>query len=238
MRHALVVGRILRPHGLRGELSVEVRTDEPGLRYAAGAVLDTDPPSAGPLTVVSSRWHSGRLLVSFAEVADRAEAESLRGVWLTVDAAAVTLPDGPDEFHDQQLTGLTVVTVSGELVGTVSEVLHYGQTLLSVTPAAGTPRRAEVLVPFVAAIAVEVDVAAGKLIIDPPPGLLDLAPDGADPDPGGAAGDSGGAGAGPDDAGPAPGGADSPGDDGSGAGGAGTVTGTGGRPRSGGRRAD
>jgi 16S rRNA processing protein RimM len=84
-----------------------------------------------------------------------------------------------------------VLTVSGELVGTVSEVLHYGQTLLSVTPAAGTPRRAEVLVPFVAAIAVEVDVAAGKLIIDPPPGLLDLAPDGADPDPAGAAADPG-----------------------------------------------
>jgi 16S rRNA processing protein RimM len=241
MRHALVVGRIVRPHGLRGELSVEVRTDEPGLRYAAGAVLDTDPPSAGPLTVVTSRWHSGRLLVSFAEVADRTEAESLRGVWLTVDAATVPLPDGPDEFHDQQLTGLTVLTVSGELVGTVSEVLHYGQTLLSVTPAAGTPRRAEVLVPFVAAIAVEVDVTAGKLIIDPPPGLLDLAPDGAGPDPTGAAGDSGGAGAsaGPDDAGAAPGdGADSHGGDGSGAGGAGTGTGTGDRPRPGGRRAD
>ena len=233
MRHALVVGRIIRPHGLRGELSVEVRTDEPGLRYAAGAVLDTDPPSAGPLTVISSRWHTGRLLVTFAEVADRTEAESLRGVWLTVDATTVTLPDDPDEFHDQQLTGLTVVTVSGELVGTVSEVLHYGQTLLSVTPAAGTPRRAEVLVPFVAAIAVEVDVPAGKLIIDPPPGLLDLAPDGADPDPGGPAAGSGGA-----DAGPAPGGADSAGGDGSGAGGAGTGTGTGDRPRSGGRLAD
>ena len=208
MRHALVVGRIIRPHGLRGELSVEVRTDEPGQRYADGSVLDTDPPSAGPLTVTASRWHSGRLLVSFAEVADRTEAESLRGVWLTVDASAVTLPDDPDEFHDQQLTGLTVVTVSGELVGTVSDVLHYGQTLLSVTPAAGAPRRAEVLVPFVAAIAVEVDVAAGKLIIDPPPGLLDLAPDGAGPDPGGA--------------GPDPGGAVDPGD----------------RPRSDGRRAD
>ena len=132
-------------------------------------MLDTDPPSAGPLTVISSRWHSGRLLVSFAEVADRTEAESLRGVWLTVDAAVVTLPHDPDEFHDQQLTGLTVVTVSGELVGTVSEVLHYGQDLLSVTPAAGTPRRAEVLVPFVAAIAVDVDLAAGKADHRPAP---------------------------------------------------------------------
>jgi 16S rRNA processing protein RimM len=169
-----VVGRILRPHGLHGEMSVEVRTDDPGERFATGSALGTDPTEAGPLTVTAWRWHAGRLLVSFAEIADRTEAESLRGVWLTVDAAQVPLPEDPDEFHDHQLTGLTVVTVSGELVGIVSDVLHYGQPLLSVTPAAGTGRTAEVLVPFVAAIAVEVDLAAGKLIIDPPPGLLDL----------------------------------------------------------------
>jgi 16S rRNA processing protein RimM len=189
-----VVGRIIRPHGLRGELSVEVRTDEPDQRFADGSVLGTDPPSAGPLTVTAARWHSGRLLVWFAEVADRTEAESLRGVWLTVDASEVALPQDPDEFHDHQLTGLTVVTVSGALVGTVSDVLHHGQDLLSITPPAGTPRRAEVLVPFVAAIAVEVDLAAGKLVIDPPPGLLDLAPGDAGPGPGAA-------GSGPGDAG-------------------------------------
>ena len=85
-----MVGRILRPHGLRGELSVEVRTDKPGQRFAAGSALGTDPAEAGPLTVAASRWHSGRLLVTFAEVAGRDEAESLRGVWRTVDAA-----DGP-----------------------------------------------------------------------------------------------------------------------------------------------
>jgi 16S rRNA processing protein RimM len=176
-----VVGRIIRPHGLRGELSVEVRTDDPGGRYANGSVLGTDPES-GPLTVTASRWHSGRLLVSFAEVIDRTDAELLRGVLLTVDAADVPLPQDPDEFHDHQLTGLTVVTVSGELVGTVSDVLHAGQDLLSITPAAGTSRQEEVLVPFVAAIVTEVDVAAGRLVIDPPPGLLDLAVASAGPD--------------------------------------------------------
>ena len=82
-----MVGRILRPHGLRGELTVEVRTDDPDKRYAAGSVLGTDPPQIGPLTVTSARWHSGRLLVSFAEVIGRTDAESLRGVLLTVDAA-------------------------------------------------------------------------------------------------------------------------------------------------------
>ena len=181
-----MVGRIIRPHGLRGELSVEVRTDDPDRRYANGSVLGTDPPQAGPLTVTASRWHSGRLLVSFAEVVDRTDAELLRGVLLTVDAAEVPLPQDPDEFHDHQLTGLTVVTVSGEVVGTVSDVLHYGQDLLSVTPAAGTSRREEVLVPFVAAIAVEVDLAAGKVVIDPPPGLLDLATPGPEADGAGA----------------------------------------------------
>ena len=181
-----MVGRIIRPHGLRGELSVEIRTDDPGRRYANGSVLGTDPPQAGPLTVTASRWHSGRLLVSFAEVVDRTDAELLRGVLLTVDAAEVPLPQDPDEFHDHQLTGLTVVTVSGEVVGTVSDVLHYGQDLLSVTPAAGTSRQEEVLVPFVAAIAVEVDLAAGKVVIDPPPGLLDLATPGPEADGAGA----------------------------------------------------
>ena len=181
-----MVGRIIRPHGLRGELSVEVRTDDPDRRYANGSVLGTDPPQAGPLTVTASRWHSGRLLVSFAEVVDRTDAELLRGVLLTVDAAEVPLPQDPDEFHDHQLTGLTVVTVSGEVVGTVSDVLHYGQDLLSVTPAVGTSRQEEVLVPFVAAIAVEVDLAAGKVVIDPPPGLLDLATPGPEADGAGA----------------------------------------------------
>ena len=180
MEESLVVGRILRPHGLRGELSVEVRTDDPEQRFAVGSVLGTDPAEAGPLTVAASRWHSGRLLVSFAGVADRTDAESLRGAWLTIAAADVPPPENPDEFHDHQLTGLSVVTVSGELVGTVTDVLHHGQALRAVTPADGTSRRDEVLVPFVAAIAVEVDLAGGRHVIDPPPGLLDLGQGSAD----------------------------------------------------------
>ena len=143
-------------------------------------MLATDPPGAGPLSVEAARWHSGRLLVSFAGIADRTGAESLRGVWLTIDAAEVPLPQDPDEFHDHQLTGLTVVTFSGELVGTVTGVLHHGQSLLAIAPAAGTSRQAEVLVPFVAAIAVEVDLAGGKLVVDPPSGLLDLGQGGSD----------------------------------------------------------
>ena len=187
MEESFVVGRILRPHGLRGELSVEVRTDDPAERFAAGSVLATDPPEAGPLTVTASRWHSGRLLVSCAGGGELAGAEPLRGIWLSLAAADVPSPQDPDEFHDHQLTGLTVVTMSGELVGTVTDVLHTGQDLLAVTPGPGTARQADLLVPFVAAIAVEVDLPGGRLVIDPPPGLLDLGQAGPD---GGEAGGS------------------------------------------------
>ncbi len=223
----LVVGRITRPHGVRGEVSVEVRTDEPDRRFAVGCVLPTDPAAAGPLTVVSLRWHSGRLLIQFAGVTDRNQAEELRGTWLTLDSAEAGPSGDPDEFHDAELIGLAVVTTSGEPVGRVTDVRHFGQDLLVIEPqpadavkpqpagssagpqagpvpsgpaqagrgprgpalAAGARARgtrdSELLVPFVAALVPEVDVAAGRLVIDPPPGLLELAA--AEPGPAGPA---------------------------------------------------
>jgi 16S rRNA processing protein RimM len=168
----LVVGRISRPHGIRGEVAVDVRTDEPGLRFAPGTVLATEPAAAGPLTVDAARWHSGRLLVSFGGITDRNRADELRGLLLVIDSAEVGDSADPDEFHDHQLIGLAVLTSAGQRVGVVSEVLHHGQDLLVISP--DTPRSAEqILVPFVAALVPEVDVAAGRLVIDPPPGLLD-----------------------------------------------------------------
>ena len=170
----LVVGRVGRPHGIRGELTVQVHTDDPDLRFAAGSVLATEPAARGPLTVASSRWHSGRLLVRFAGYADRDSAEDLRGTLLVMDSAEVA-PAGPDEFHDHQLIGLSVRTVAGAPVGVVTDVLHQGQDLLVIQPPAA-PRSGsgQILIPFVAAIVPEVDVQAGRLVIDPPPGLLDL----------------------------------------------------------------
>jgi 16S rRNA processing protein RimM len=168
----LVVGRITRPHGVHGELVVDVRTDDPDLRLAAGAVLVTDPAAAGPLTVARARWHSGRLLVQFEGFADRTEADQLRGVHLLVDSTELEdLPD-PDEFRDHQLIGLAVRTLAGEHVGSVTDVLHYGQDLLVVT-GSGERAGAEIMIPFVSAIVPEVDLAAGELRIAPPPGLLD-----------------------------------------------------------------
>jgi len=182
----LVVGRVGRPHGIRGELTVQVHTDDPDLRFAAGSVLATEPAARGPLTVSASRWHSGRLLVRFAGYADRSQADELRGTLLVIDSAETGPVADPDEFYDHELVGLAVATVGGEPVGVVTDVLHQGQDLLVVRPegrgAAAPPAgdRDEILVPFVAAIVPEVDVAAGRLVIDPPPGLLDL---GAGPAP-------------------------------------------------------
>jgi 16S rRNA processing protein RimM len=165
----LVVGRIRRPHGVRGDVTVEVRTDDPGGRFAVGATLATDPAERGPLTVKASRWHSGVLLVRFAGVEDRTTAEDLRGTWLVMDSADLGPTADPDEFYDHELIGLAAVTVGGEPVGVVTDVRHQGQDLLVIE----SPAEPELLVPFVAAIVPEVDVAAGRLVIDPPPGLLE-----------------------------------------------------------------
>lgn len=167
----LVVGRVGRPHGIRGEVTVDVRTDDPDDRFAPGRVLPTDPAESGPLTIEQVRWHSGRLLVRFEGVDDRDAAEGLRGTLLVIDSADLPPTGDPDEFHDHELVGLTAVTVDGTELGTVTEIRHLGQDLL-VIDAAEAGR--EVLVPFVAALVPDVDVAAGRLVIDPPPGLIQL----------------------------------------------------------------
>jgi len=170
----LVVGRILRAHGIKGEAVVEVRTDDPAGRFAAGKVFRTDPASAGPLTVRSVRPHQGRLLVGFAEVVDRGGVEALRGVRLVVEADD-TEPIDDGDYYDQQLVGLAVVRATGDTVGRVAEVMHLpGHDLLAVRSgdsAGGT----ELLIPFVREIVSEIDLAAGRLVVTPPPGLLDPA---------------------------------------------------------------
>ncbi|HEY5031562.1 MAG TPA: ribosome maturation factor RimM [Actinomycetes bacterium] len=166
----LVVGRIGRAHGLRGEVLVDVRTDEPEARMAPGAVLLTDPSTAGPLTVADGRVHSGRLLLHFAGVADRTAAEALRGVLLLAEVDPEARPDDDDEWYDHQLVGLDAVRADGTPLGEVREVLHLpGHDVLAVTTSDGR----EVLVPFVTEIVPEVDVAANRLVVTPPPGLLE-----------------------------------------------------------------
>ncbi|MFE4520375.1 ribosome maturation factor RimM [Kitasatospora sp. NPDC056783] len=166
----LVVGKIGRAHGIRGDVSVEVRTDEPELRLGPGAVLLTDPASTGPLTVESGRVHSGRLLLRFAGVKDRNAAEALRGTVLISEVDPEERPDDPEEYYDHQLIGLDVVLLDGTLVGELTEVLHLPyQDLLTVEKADGT----EVLVPFVSQIVPTIDLENQRAVITPPAGLID-----------------------------------------------------------------
>jgi 16S rRNA processing protein RimM len=167
----LVVGRILRPHGVRGELVVEITTDDPGERFVVGSVLVTEPAAAGPLTIEGVRPHQGRLLIYFEGIEDREQADGLRGVRLCVDSADVAPPDDPEEYHDFQLVGLTVLDAAGEKLGEVLRVEHNpGHETLVVRLTDGR----SALVPFVNAIVPEVDIAGGRLVLTPPEGLLDL----------------------------------------------------------------
>jgi 16S rRNA processing protein RimM len=131
-------------------------------------------PPQGPdrpsrLTVLRTRWHQSRLLVTFAELSDRTAAETVRGLTLVTDVDTAETPDDPEEFYDHQLVGLAVVTTDGVPVGEVTEVLHSaGQDLLTVHTGDGR----EVLVPFVSALVPVVDVPGGKLEVADRPGLL------------------------------------------------------------------
>ncbi|PRW62537.1 ribosome maturation factor RimM [Actinopolyspora mortivallis] len=171
----LVVGRVVKPHGVRGEFMVDVRSDSPDRRFVAGAVLgvggrtgDAVPES---LELVAARWHAGRLLVRAREVSTREGAERLRGALLTVRPEELERPEDPDEFHDHQLEGLSVEHTDGTVVGTVAGVVHTPAGELLRVSVSG--ERRESLVPFVHDIVVEVDLAAGTVLIDPPEGLLD-----------------------------------------------------------------
>ena len=170
----LVVGRIAKAHGITGEVVVEVRTDDPASRFAAGGTLLLKDSRAGtqrPVVVESVRPHGGRLLVRLRGIGDRDGADALRGGLFVVDSADLPPISDPDEFYDHQLEGLRVRTVEGKDVGDVTEVLHTAAgELLSVRTGSG----AEVLVPFVAAIVTSVSLADRLVQIDPPEGLLEL----------------------------------------------------------------
>ena len=180
----IVVGRVGRAHGIRGEVSIDLMTDEPERRFAPGSsvVARRGPRAAAPgvatseadagdtaLTVKSARPHQGRLLVTFAEIPDRTAAEAMRGTRLLVEVDASERPDDPEEYYDHQLEGLRVVS-GGVERGTVREVMHLpAQDMLAVVRPDGT----EVLVPFVAALVPEVDLEAGVLHVVEIAGLLD-----------------------------------------------------------------
>ncbi|MBF6344981.1 ribosome maturation factor RimM [Nocardia cyriacigeorgica] len=170
----LVVGRVAKSHGVRGELVVEVRTDEPEARFAPGSTLRgrlARSKEVREFTVESAREHSGRLLVQVAGVEDRTAADALRGTLFLVDSDDLGPSQVPDEFYDHELEGLRVELADGTAVGTVTEVLHSAAGELLSVRAADDGR--EILIPFVMAIVPTVSVADGLVVIDPPEGLLD-----------------------------------------------------------------
>lgn len=177
MSQSTVIARIGKPHGLHGEVTVQLHTDEPERRLALGAAIDTEAGSGSGvprrLTVRSTRVHNGVWLVAFEEIPDRTGAESLRGTRLVVNGADV-LPaadDDEDVFAEEQLRGLTVVDPAGTVLGEVGGLeLGAAQDRLVIL----LPDGREAQVPFVAAIVPEVDLEAGRVVVDAPPGLLDL----------------------------------------------------------------
>ena len=169
-----MVGRIGRPHGVRGEVTIELRTDDPELRFAPGTALLTDPADRGPLTVAGRRWHREVLLLAFdgpnGPVESREDAELLRDTLMLVPVAALPRLEDPDDYYDHQLVGLTARLADGTELGEVTAVNHEGSDLLVVR----RPEAGELLVPFVKAIVPTVDLAAGHVVVDPPEGLLEL----------------------------------------------------------------
>jgi len=172
----LVVARVGRAHGLKGEVALDLRTDDPENRLAPGTVLDTDPESAGPLTVASSALRQGRWYVTFDQAADRTAVEGLRGVLLLAEPE----PDeAGDAWYRHELVGLRAERVGDHApLGTVIGLEHPpAHDLLVLREPGGTVSR----VPFVRAIVPLVDVAGGRVLLDPPGGLL-VEVDGDEPD--------------------------------------------------------
>lgn len=163
------VARIGKAHGLRGEVTVQVLTDSPDERFVPGASFMTEPEFAGPLVVNTARDHNGVLLLSFDDTDDRTGAEELRGITLL----DVVLEDDDDEntWYERDLVGLKAVTVGGDEIGEVTALeSRPTQDLLVLRLSDGR----EALVPFVTVIVPEVNLEGGLIVLDPPPGLLDL----------------------------------------------------------------
>lgn len=162
----LVVGRIGRAHGVLGEATIEVRTDDPDLRFAVGEKLALE--NGNTLTVSGNRWHNQILLLSFSGVNDRNQVEELRDQLLYAEVD--TKDNQPGEYHFQQLIGCQVILADGSKLGKVTEIVQLpGQDLLSVESEKG-----EVLIPMVKQIIVSIDVEQRLIQINPPEGLLDV----------------------------------------------------------------
>lgn len=175
---SLRVGRLTKPHGLKGGIKLELFTDNPELRFVPGARFHLQVPEDSPwfgevIELSELRWFNGAPVGFFAEVPDRSAAESIVRAILWIDEQAVAEGTEENAWYDHELVGLDVVRELADgtraKLGTVAEVQHFpAQDLLAVSTGSGT-----VLVPFVEAIVPSVDLAAGVVRVTPPAGLFD-----------------------------------------------------------------
>jgi 16S rRNA processing protein RimM len=172
----LRVGRLVKAHGLKGALKIELYTDDPDGRFVPGATFTLQVPESSPwhgkpLTVREFRWMNSHPVAFFEGVDDRTAAEELVRAILWIDQDAASAAPEEDAWYDHQLVGLDVVR-DGSVVGRVIRVDHLpAQDLLIVRPTDGGD--AEILVPFVSAIVPEVDIEAGRVVVTPPAGLFE-----------------------------------------------------------------
>jgi 16S rRNA processing protein RimM len=165
----LQVARIGKPHGIRGEVTVQVLTDAPEDRFVPGTEFVVEPASAGPLTVRSARWNKDILLLGFDEVADRNRAETLRGAKLFIETEELDADDD-EGWYEHELVGLEA-RVGSKTVGKITALNTMPvQDLLVIEMADGK----EVLIPFVEQIVPEVNVEEGYVLLTPPAGLFEV----------------------------------------------------------------
>ena len=158
----LLVGRIGRAHGILGEATIELRTDDPDSRFAVGQSVQSD--EHGLLTITSGRVHNGILLLGFAGYSDRNQIEKLRNVLLYADVNIDEAREDADDYHVLQLIGCTAFLESGEVFGTITDVINLpGQDLLAIKTSTQ-----EALIPFVHQLVPVVDVKAKRVVVIPP----------------------------------------------------------------------
>ena len=169
----VVVGRIGKPHGVRGEVTIDVRSDEPERRFAPGSSLISEPAKGSPftftrLTVERSRWHGQILLAKFVELPDRNAAELARGTVLSAQVDENETPDDEDEYYDHQLIGLMAFDTEDNELGRITSLQHGAQDLLVIR----TPDGRDALVPFVKALVPIVDLPGERIVVADRPGLV------------------------------------------------------------------
>jgi len=166
----LAIARVVKPRGIKGEVTCDLLTDFPERFEGLEAVTAVMPNNGGTreLTIEEHWFQNGRLVLKFAGIESMDDAETLRDAEICVsEDEAVELDEG--EFFDWQLEGCQVVTAEGETIGAVTELMRTGGTEILVVKG-----DKEYLIPFAESICTEVDIEAKKITVDPPEGLLEF----------------------------------------------------------------